>query len=200
MDDVAREAHVHRTTVYRYFAGRDEILLGILLRETEALIHQAAEAIDDAPEFGEGLVRALLLSARTIRENPHLHRLYGTESGAEVTRAAAASLELAERTRATLMLRLERAARRGELRAGLDPEEVPGGCGGWSTGSSPTPSTSPPGQIERMLRTFTGLGANPPPPKPGRKRSPDAGDVAPEGGIPGAGSSELGLNPDVFEL
>ena len=34
VDDIAKEASVHRTTVYRYFGTRDDVLAFVLLRET----------------------------------------------------------------------------------------------------------------------------------------------------------------------
>lgn len=34
VDDIAKEALVHRTTVYRYFGTRDDVLAFVLLRET----------------------------------------------------------------------------------------------------------------------------------------------------------------------
>ena len=44
VDDIAKEASVHRTTVYRYFGTRDDVLAFVLLRETADVIDSAERA------------------------------------------------------------------------------------------------------------------------------------------------------------
>lgn len=48
LDDVARRAKVSRTTIYRRFAGRDELVAAVIDRENEALFVRIAERIKAA--------------------------------------------------------------------------------------------------------------------------------------------------------
>ena len=48
LDDVARRAKVSRTTIYRRFAGRDELVAAVIDRENEALFVEIAEHIKAA--------------------------------------------------------------------------------------------------------------------------------------------------------
>ncbi len=63
MVDIAEEAGVARSTVYRYFANRDELLLALVRREIDAtatVVEAALEGIDDPAErIVEGIVHAL---------------------------------------------------------------------------------------------------------------------------------------------
>ena len=42
LDDVARRARVSRTTIYRRFAGRDELIAAVIDRENAALFAEIA--------------------------------------------------------------------------------------------------------------------------------------------------------------
>lgn len=79
MDDIAGAAGVGRATVYRRFAGRDDIVRAVILRELARFIGEvdaAVQAIDDPLErFVEGFVATL----REARENPLLRRLLEVE-------------------------------------------------------------------------------------------------------------------------
>ncbi|MDN5913753.1 MAG: TetR/AcrR family transcriptional regulator [Pseudonocardia sp.] len=46
MDDIAREAGVSRPTVYRHYANRDDLVLGVLLARARDLLDRARRLID----------------------------------------------------------------------------------------------------------------------------------------------------------
>ena len=48
LDDVARRAKVSRTTIYRKFAGRDELVTAVIDRENAALFADIAEELKNA--------------------------------------------------------------------------------------------------------------------------------------------------------
>ena len=48
LDDVARRAKVSRTTIYRRFAGRDELVAAVIDRENDGLCAEIARHIKDA--------------------------------------------------------------------------------------------------------------------------------------------------------
>lgn len=79
MDDIASAAGVGRATVYRRFAGRDDIVRAVILREMARFLSEvdaAVQAIDDPLErFVEGFVATL----REAREHPLLRRLLEVE-------------------------------------------------------------------------------------------------------------------------
>jgi TetR/AcrR family transcriptional regulator len=85
MGDVAREAHVARSTVYRYFASREDLLTTLLRDEIDAsavVLARALERVrDPAQRIVEGLVVALrelprrkLLMDLLVGDRPSLRR------------------------------------------------------------------------------------------------------------------------------
>ena len=79
MDDIAQVAGVGRATVYRRFAGRDEIVRAVIFREMARFIREVDEAVqridDPIDRFVEGFVAIL----REAREHPLLRRLLDVE-------------------------------------------------------------------------------------------------------------------------
>lgn len=79
MDDIAAVAGIGRATVYRRFAGRDEIIRAVILREMGRFIAEVDAAVqriaDPLDRFVEGFVATL----REAREHPLLRRLLEVE-------------------------------------------------------------------------------------------------------------------------
>lgn len=79
MDDVAAAAGIGRATLYRRFAGRDDIVRATVTREMARFVttvHDAVRTIDDP---GEQLVEGFVTILRAAREHPLLNRLIETE-------------------------------------------------------------------------------------------------------------------------
>lgn len=70
MEHIAREAKVTRTTIYRYFQNRDEVLAGVVLRALRDLITQVREQIPETASFAEFLVEALAKVAEQLPQSP----------------------------------------------------------------------------------------------------------------------------------
>jgi AcrR family transcriptional regulator len=124
MDDIARVASVHRTTVYKYFAGRDEILGAVLLRDSEDVIAGAEERLRRPGPFGERMLAAVEHVAAGIEESAYLRLLFSPDAAGLTTRVAAASDAFRARAERALLPFVDEALVRGELRADLTVDEV----------------------------------------------------------------------------
>lgn len=70
MNDVARQAGVSRVTVYRRFAGKDQLVEHVVRREFRRYFDQFLLDIAGARTVGDRVVVGFVSSLRTIRENP----------------------------------------------------------------------------------------------------------------------------------
>ena len=121
VDDIAKEAAVHRTTVYRYFGTRDDVLAFVMLRETESVIAVAEAALTGAGTFADRLLHALDGALSIVAESRWLSILFSPESvGMAVS--ASASGAFRDRIREVLRPHVEVANAGGEIRADLDPD------------------------------------------------------------------------------
>ena len=75
LDDVARRAKVSRTTIYRRFAGRDELVAAVIDRENEALLVEIAEHIKAAGPKANIYVEAFTAAIVKFRGHRVLNRM-----------------------------------------------------------------------------------------------------------------------------
>ena len=123
VDDIAKEASVHRTTVYRYFATRDDVLAFVLLRETAGVIDSAEQALLRDGPFGDRLLDTLDGAVGAVEQSRWLRVLFSPES-LTMTVSVAASGVFRDRIRDVLRPHVEAAKADGELREQLDPDAV----------------------------------------------------------------------------
>lgn len=82
LDDVARRAGVSRTTIYRRFTSREELIAAVVDRENAALFADiAAELKANGPQGNNYYVEAFTLSILRFRRHRVLHRLISDEPG-----------------------------------------------------------------------------------------------------------------------
>lgn len=79
MDDVASAAGIGRATLYRRFAGRDEIVRATILREMARFIATVDEAGAETDDPRDQLVEGFVTILRSARTHPVLARLLDTE-------------------------------------------------------------------------------------------------------------------------
>ncbi len=79
MSDVARRAGIGRATLYRYFAGKDELRNAILHYETRRFIACATAARAPATSIDEALTAGFTFTLEFLRDNKLLDRMRHTD-------------------------------------------------------------------------------------------------------------------------
>lgn len=85
--DVARTLGVTRQTVYRYFPGTDELLLGSAMRSADGFLDQLAEHISGLTEPVAAMVEGVAFAAETLAGDPQIANLLnnGSKDGSAVS-------------------------------------------------------------------------------------------------------------------
>lgn len=101
VEDIARMAHVSRATVYRYFDGRDALILGVLLRDTDRHLSRARARIERQGSLAEAIIEFVDVTICAARRDASLGMLF-TGEAARMTGGiiAGASVALFERVTA----------------------------------------------------------------------------------------------------
>ena len=81
LDDVARRARVSRTTIYRRFAGRDELVAAVIDRENAMLFADIADELKNRRPQSNYYVEAFTLSIMRFRQHRVLTRMLADEPG-----------------------------------------------------------------------------------------------------------------------
>ena len=81
LDDVARRAGVSRTTIYRRFAGRDELVAAVIDRENAVLFANIADELKSRRPQSNYYVEAFTLSIMRFRQHRVLTRMLADEPG-----------------------------------------------------------------------------------------------------------------------
>ena len=124
MQDVARRARIGRATLYRRFAGRDELVRRAVEREMARFVRrvdqQLADVADPAERFVQGFA-AVLMAART---DPLLDRLMDVEPGAVLPALTLDAAPILTTCRDYLVAQLRPAQARGDIRSDVDVATV----------------------------------------------------------------------------
>jgi len=86
MKEVAAAAGVARSTVYRYFPGRDELLVATVKREMEALNRQIRGRLADYEDPADQVVEGLIMAIKAIPRRPLLRAVFASEEGSRARR------------------------------------------------------------------------------------------------------------------
>ncbi|GAC1398444.1 MAG: TetR/AcrR family transcriptional regulator [Mycobacterium sp.] len=81
LDDVARRARVSRTTIYRRFANKDELVSAVIERENVALFADIAAELKQVGPQSNFYVEAFTLSILKFRRHRVLDRMITDEPG-----------------------------------------------------------------------------------------------------------------------
>lgn len=125
LEDIASEAGVSRATVYRYFeGGRDEIILGVLLREARTFLDALARRVEREEDLAEAIAEGVLFTVATVRKNEHLGLLFAPEVAGQTSVIAGASTALFEISTDFLRPIFDTARANGLLRDGVLAEDA----------------------------------------------------------------------------
>jgi len=119
MEHIAREAKVSRTTVYRYFENRDEVLTGVIMRALHQHIELLRHDIAVTDTFGDFIVEALVRGVEVIPKSP-VFSLLLQEQSTVIRRVYIVSPETLGILVDVFGDRFEQAKRDGELREGIE--------------------------------------------------------------------------------
>lgn len=125
LEDIATEAGVSRATVYRYFeGGRDEIILGVVLREGREFLASLSRRVQREQTLEDAIVEGVMYTVAAVRKNDHLALLFAPEVAGHTTSIAGASAALFELTQDFLRPIFEQAGTSGQLRDGIYSEDA----------------------------------------------------------------------------
>ena len=100
MAEVADEAGVSRSTLYRYFPGREEVLLGLMLTRVDAALGDLVRSLPHPDDPVRSLPEMVLVPVESVTGDPLNEALFAAEST-----AVAAALEMGSQPIVELLLR-----------------------------------------------------------------------------------------------
>lgn len=125
VEDVANEAKVSRATVYRYFDGRDALMLGVLIRHGERFLGELQRRLTaGGGTFAEAIVDGVVFTVEAVRKDENLALLFAPEAAGVTESIVGASDALFELTGEFLRPYFEGARASGQLRPRLDLDEA----------------------------------------------------------------------------
>ena len=80
MADVAREAGVSRSTVYRYFSTRDDLVVELMASRTDAALERIVADLPTPDDAASTLPELILAPLRLVEGNPLNEALFSPES------------------------------------------------------------------------------------------------------------------------
>jgi AcrR family transcriptional regulator len=124
VEDVAKEANVSRATVYRYFDGRDALVLGVLLMEARRFLVKLQKRISTQDDIADAIVEGVLFTVDAVRADTNLALLFAPETAGVTESIVGASATLFETTSEFLRPYFEAAQQAGTLRPEVDLDEA----------------------------------------------------------------------------
>jgi AcrR family transcriptional regulator len=124
VEDVATEARVSRATVYRYFEGRDALMLGVLLRDAQRFLGRLQSRLGSEASFVDSIVEGILFTVDAVRADTNLSILFAPEAAGFTESVAGRSEALFALTSEFLRPYFEAARSSGQLRARIDLDEA----------------------------------------------------------------------------
>ncbi|MBJ8348913.1 TetR/AcrR family transcriptional regulator [Antrihabitans sp. YC2-6] len=168
MARVAQEAGVTRTVVYRNFSGRDELLIGVLVRCVERLFAETAAAVATCADPGDQVTEAFVYATTAAQREPVIRRLLLPNDSWSVGDLITGAPVLPEQLNALIAGNFQTFL--DALRPGLDPADATRYLLGIAFGlfADAIPGLGNPQLVRRYVRTFVlpALLREPPPPEP----------------------------------
>ena len=86
MKQVAARAGVARSSVYRYYPGRDELLVAVIKEEMLALNALIRKKLAKYPALADQVVEGLIVAIVEIPKRPLLHAVFASEEDSRARR------------------------------------------------------------------------------------------------------------------
>jgi AcrR family transcriptional regulator len=122
--DIAREAGVHRSTVYVYFQSKDEVLAACFVRSMASVLDAAEPCYHTDEPFLEQLIRATVIGLTTARHSSAMMVLLGEDQVGRTYHAAEASEIWRKNLVESIGQRIAAAATTGEVRDDIAVETM----------------------------------------------------------------------------
>jgi AcrR family transcriptional regulator len=123
MEDVSRVAKVSRSTVYRYFEGRGELIAAAYMRESATVFERLKILMSRPGTFADRVVESVLRAIDALRSQKYFPMLFGPEGALLSSQAITASAAFFEAGHAVMRPFFEDAKQRGEVRPELDLDD-----------------------------------------------------------------------------
>ncbi len=81
VEDIAKQASVSRATVYRYFSGRDAVVSGVILRETERHLQRVRPRVESQPDLGSAILEFVEVTLRAAARDETIGMLFTSDDG-----------------------------------------------------------------------------------------------------------------------
>ena len=124
MAEVADEAGVSRSTLYRYFSNRDEVLLGLMLARVDTALGDLVRSLRHPDDPVRSLPEMVLARVESVEGNPLNEALFAAESTAVPTALEMGSEPIVQVLLAHYETLLQRWKQAGRLYADLDPRSI----------------------------------------------------------------------------
>jgi len=79
MEDIATEAGMARSTLYRYFKDKDELIIAVMEQEAVSLAKELAIKIPIKKSFSEFIIEGMLLALIYVPEHPVLGKMFAPD-------------------------------------------------------------------------------------------------------------------------
>ena len=86
MKEVAAAAGIARSTLYRYFPGRDELLVATIKREMEELNEQIGRQLASYDQPADLVVEGLSIAIKAVPARPLVRAVFASEQGSRARR------------------------------------------------------------------------------------------------------------------
>lgn len=124
MGEVADEAGVSRSTVYRYFPGRDDVLLALILARVDSALGELVRSLAAPDDPARSVPEMILARVESVDGDPLNEALFAAESTAVATALERGSEPIVETLLRHYEPLLERWRSAGRLHADLDLRSV----------------------------------------------------------------------------
>jgi AcrR family transcriptional regulator len=115
MEDIAREAGIARSTLYRYYPRHDELLLAVVTDYMRVMNQQLEKKLARYKTPADKIVEGLILAIRAIPEHPLLSRVFAQDEGGMLRRSLWNSQAMVELGVSLMGTVLQEAREQGQL-------------------------------------------------------------------------------------